>query len=194
MSSFSSSSSASSRQGTHTITVIKRSGKDGPKFHLTKNQCKIGSSSYCDIRIQLPHVGDIHTTLHVDENQVVWCQTSAPHIYTNIISVPSHDNDDTTTAKKHTNTPIQLLLTDAAIQLNDNDIFQIADRQFRISYNILPTTAHTDTKNQNKSSCSSTSISSSASNHHTTATTVPLNKTTNTLPSLVQQNNKYTVH
>lgn len=62
------------------IVIIKRSGKDGPKFPLMDAVCKFGRHSDCDIRIQLPNISQFHTELCTDTKSKVgvhvWGSTS----------------------------------------------------------------------------------------------------------------------
>eukprot|EP00051_Salpingoeca_urceolata_P005580 m.74565 g.74565 ORF g.74565 m.74565 type:complete len:66 (+) comp14443_c0_seq3:88-285(+) len=53
------------------IVVIKRSGKDGPKFPLMDSACVFGRHLDCDIRIQKPEVSNQHARIQVDEDSKV---------------------------------------------------------------------------------------------------------------------------
>lgn len=42
------------------IVVLKRDGRDSASFELTDIEYTFGRASHCDIRIQVPTIGDTH--------------------------------------------------------------------------------------------------------------------------------------
>lgn len=42
------------------IVVLKRDGRDSASFELTDTEYTFGRASHCDIRIQVPTIGDTH--------------------------------------------------------------------------------------------------------------------------------------
>lgn len=88
------------------IVVIKRNGKDGPKFNVENSSYTIGRDEDCDIRIALKSVADRHAKLEITEGNLILSSLSG---------FPTLVNGKQITSTK----------------LNHLDVFMIADRCFR---------------------------------------------------------------
>jgi len=97
------------------IVVIKRSGADGSAFPLINEECLLGRSEGCDIRIQLPVVSKEHAKLRVKVQE------------TSVFIVALSRTNNT-----KLNGDVITIGTD--VQLFHGDLFTIGDRHFRWEY------------------------------------------------------------
>jgi len=93
------------------IVVIKRSGADGSTFPLVNEECLLGRSEGCDIRIQLPIVSKEHCKIIVNEE----AQVSLVNL--------SKTNKTTLNGKA--------IPLGAPVSLGHKDVFMVGDRYFR---------------------------------------------------------------
>eukprot|EP00624_Nannochloropsis_granulata_P006315 evm.model.NODE_46620_length_32521_cov_40.639156.7 len=104
------------------VVVIRRNGKDGGHFPLSRGQATIGRHEGCDIRIALPWVSRKHAELRVEEveedEEVVVTLTNYSEVNPTMVNGKKLSKGN----KKST------------VRLEHGDVFVVADRSFRFEY------------------------------------------------------------
>ena len=124
------------------LTVIKKNGRDGPRFLLEPSKrltYTIGSAPTNHIHMALPDVAEHHATILIDENHAVSiAHTAPPHLLTFLNDSPLPSSTSPSSDPPATpllSTPLQHL-----------DVIRIANRLFRIEYASLSAPPSTPTK------------------------------------------------
>ena len=93
------------------IVIIKRTGGDGPRYPLRRNECLFGRDASCDLRVQLPGVALEHAKVSRSENR--------NFVLENLSDCETMLNGN---------------LMKEPVGLSNKDVFSIAGRFFRFEY------------------------------------------------------------